>query len=96
VADSDPMTLDPPIAPYVRTGGARRGATRDETFRGVMQARTPDGETATVIVTRQGLGSGGRVWLTFSGAIQTTVVMTNGETGVLRELLDKSTLGVSS
>jgi hypothetical protein len=93
------MTMDPTTAPYVRdirAGSALAGATRDEAFRGVMQARTPDGGTATVIVTRQGLGSGGRVWLTFSGAIRTTVVMTNGETGVLRELLDKSTLGVSS
>lgn len=49
-----------------------------------MQGRTPDGGTATVIVTRQGLGPDARVWLTFSGAIQTTVVMTNGDTRVLR------------
>lgn len=98
MADSDLMTMDPTTAPYVRdirAGDACAGSTRDETFRGVMQVRTPDGETATVIVTRQGLGSAGRVWLTFSGAIKTTAVMTNGETGTLQELLDRATLSVS-
>lgn len=69
-----------------------RGSTPDETFRGTMQGRTPDGEFTTLIVTRQGLGSSGRVWLTFDGAIKTTVVMTNGETGQLGELLDKATV----
>jgi hypothetical protein len=93
------MTIHPTAAPYVRdirAGGARAGSTRDETFRGVMQVRTPDGDTATVIVTRQGLGAAARVWLTFSGAIKTTAVMTNGETGTLQELLDRATLRVSS
>ncbi len=56
-----------------------------------MRGRTPDGAPTTVIVTRQGLGRDGRVWLTFNGAIKTTVVMTNGETGQLSELLDKAT-----
>ncbi len=46
------------------------GSTRDETFRGAMRGRTPDGEPTTVIVTRQGLGRDGRVWLTFNGAIR--------------------------
>jgi hypothetical protein len=96
VADSDLMTMDPTTAPYVCTGDSRSGSTPDETFRGVMHSRTPDGDTATVIVTRQGLGAASRVWLTFSGALKTTVVMTNGETGTLRELLDKATLRVSS
>jgi hypothetical protein len=41
-----------------------------------------------LIVTRQGLGRDGRVWLTFNGSIKTTVVMINGETGQLGELLD--------
>jgi hypothetical protein len=68
------------------------GSTRDETFRGTMRGRTPDGEFTTVIVTRQGLGRAGRVWLTFNGAIKTTVVMTDGETGQLGELLDKATV----
>jgi hypothetical protein len=44
-----------------------------------------------VIVTRQGLGNAGRVWLTFNGAIKTTVVMTNPETVQLCELLTNAT-----
>jgi hypothetical protein len=68
------------------------GSTSDETFRGTMRGRTLDGEPNTVIVTRQGLGSAGRVWLTFNGAIKTTVVMTNPETVQLCELLTKATM----
>jgi hypothetical protein len=49
------------------------GSIQDETFRGTMCGRTPDGQLATVIVTRQGLGRNGRVWLTFNGAIKTTL-----------------------
>jgi hypothetical protein len=58
-----------------------------ETFRGAMQGRTPEGEGATVIVLRRGEGPNGRVWLTFNGAIKTTVVMTNPETAELVGLL---------
>ncbi len=65
--------------------------TPDETFRGTMRGRTPDGEPSTVIVTRQGLGRAARVWLTFHGAIKTTVVMTNPETVQLSELLNQAT-----
>ncbi|HEY2765691.1 MAG TPA: hypothetical protein VGJ13_17025 [Pseudonocardiaceae bacterium] len=68
------------------------GSIRDETFRGTMRGRTPDGEFTTLIVTRQGSGSSGRVWLTFEGAIKTTFVMTNGVTGQLGELLDEATV----
>ncbi|MGH8966401.1 MAG: hypothetical protein ACRDXB_13890 [Actinomycetes bacterium] len=63
----------------------------DETFRGTMRGCTPDGEPTTVIVTRQGLGRAAQVWLTFNGAIKTTVVMTNPETMQLGELLTKAT-----
>jgi hypothetical protein len=42
-----------------------------ESHRQVLQLRTPDGETATVIVTRRHSA----VWLTFHGALRTTVVM---------------------
>jgi hypothetical protein len=59
----------------------------DETFRGTMRGRTPEGDYATVIVLRRGLGSSARVWLTFSGAIKTTVVMTEPETEELVGLL---------
>ena len=54
-------------------------STRDETFRAVLPVRTPDGERATVIVTRQGLGSSGRIWITFSGGWVTTAVMSDEE-----------------
>ncbi len=67
------------------------GSTPAETFRATFPGCTPEGELSTVIVTRQGLGSNGRVWLTFNGAIRTTVVMTDGETGQLVELLDSAT-----
>jgi hypothetical protein len=67
------------------------GSTPAETFRAALLDHTPQGEPSTVIVTRQGTGQSGRVWLTFNGAIKTTVVMTDGETAQLSELLDKAT-----
>jgi hypothetical protein len=66
------------------------GSTPDETFRGTLRSCTPNGEPHTVIVTRQGLGSAARVWLTFNGAIRTTVVLTNQETTLLCELLSNA------
>ena len=54
-------------------------STPDETFRGTLATLTPDGDPASLIVTWQGLGSKGRVWVTFSGAWVTTAVMTDGE-----------------
>lgn len=63
-------------------------STPDETFRGALQGRTPEGQRTTVIVTRQGCGRSGRAWLTFDGAIKTTVVMDNKETARLVELLN--------
>jgi biotin-(acetyl-CoA carboxylase) ligase len=62
-------------------------STPDETFRATMRGQTPDGEPATVIVTRQGLGRDGRAWLTFNGAIKTTVVLTDQEAEQLAGLL---------
>jgi hypothetical protein len=44
-----------------------------------------------VIVTRQGAGRDARVWLTFCGALKTTVAMTDEEASQLCELLGKST-----
>jgi hypothetical protein len=41
-------------------------------------------------------GQSGRVWLTFNGAIKTTVVMTNPETMQLCELLNKATAARTS
>lgn len=66
-------------------------STPDETFRGVLESRTPEGQRATVIVTRQGSGRSGRAWLTFHGAIKATVVMDDGETARLVELLNGAT-----
>lgn len=51
----------------------------EETFRATLQGRTPDGQPATLIVTRQGMGYAGHVWLTFDGAIKTTLVLTDQE-----------------
>ncbi|MGH3813318.1 MAG: hypothetical protein ACRDUV_12815 [Pseudonocardiaceae bacterium] len=52
---------------------------RRETYRATLRTRTPDGEWATLIVTRQGSGTTGRAWLTFHGAIKTTAVLTREE-----------------
>lgn len=49
------------------------GSAPAETFRAALPGRTPEGERSTLIVTRQGVGRDGRVWLTFNGAIKTTV-----------------------
>ncbi len=68
------------------------GSTSKETYRGVLEGRTVTHEAATVIITRQGLGIDARVWLTFDGAIKTTVVMTDQETADLRELLGQATV----
>ena len=66
--------------PVQKTRGGAMSPELDETFRATMRGRTPEGDLATVIVMRRGLGSSARVWLTFSGAIKTTVVMTSPET----------------
>jgi hypothetical protein len=71
----------------------RSGSTPAETFRGTLTGSTPDGADSTLIVTRQGVGSAGRVWLTFDGAIKTTAVLTDRETAGLRELLGAATGG---
>lgn len=62
-------------------------STQDETFRATLRARTPEGDATTLIVLRRGLGRGGRVWVTFDGAVKTTAVMTDPETAHLVGLL---------
>lgn len=62
-----------------------------QSYRGTMQGRTPCGDSATVIVTHQGLGRNRRIWLTFDGAIKTTVVMTDQEARELVRLVDAAT-----
>ncbi len=73
--------------PVQKARGDAMSLELDEMFRGTIRGRTPEGDLATVIVLRRGLGSSARVWLTFSGAIKTTVVMTGPETEELVGLL---------
>ena len=54
-----------------------------ESFRGTVAGRTPENKSATVIIMRRKQ----RVWLTFNGAIKTTVVMTDADTAELIGLL---------
>lgn len=63
-------------------------------FRATLAAATPDGEKATVIVTRQGKGSDGRVWVTFSGARVTTAVMTDEDAECLVRLVSEARMSV--
>ena len=70
--------------PMERTGNT----TPHEHFRAVMVARTPDGETTEVIVTRQDEpGSQARLWLTFHGSWRGTVCLDGATVDELRELL---------
>ncbi len=82
--------IDPPVSTYERPAGVRPGSTAKESFRGALTGRTPTGEDATLIVTRQGVGEDERTWLTVDGAIRTTVVMTDAETVALGKLLGKA------
>lgn len=65
-------------------------STPDELYRATLPTLTPDGEPATLIVTRQGRGSQGRVWITFSGAWVTTAVMTDQEAEQFIELVNEA------
>lgn len=69
----------------------RSGSTPAEVFRAVFPGRTPDGEANTLIVTRQGQGQDGRVWLTFVGALRTTVALTDPEAVQVAQLLGAAT-----
>ncbi len=69
----------------------RSGSTPTEMFRAVFPGRTPDGEANTLIVTRQGQGQAARVWLTFVGALRTTVALTDPEAEQVAKLLGAAT-----
>lgn len=73
-------------------------STPYEHFRAVMVARTPDGETTEVIVTRQDVpGSRARVWLSVHGTLEGTVCLDEDAVRGLRELLGAAdTAGVST
>lgn len=62
-------------------------STPYEAFRARLPSRTPDGETSTVIVTRQAGCERGRVWLTLYGSWRGTVCLTDEEAEQLREHL---------
>ncbi len=63
---------------------------RDETYRAAVAARLPDDEraTATVIVTRQGLGRSARTWVTLHGSIRATAVLTDDQVDELQTILN--------
>lgn len=52
-----------------------------ESYRSTIQLRTPDGAPATLIVLRRGHDRDGRVWITFDGALKTTLSMNDRESG---------------
>lgn len=60
-----------------------------ESYRRVLPFRTPEGQTASVIVMRRKSA----VWLTFDGAVKTTVVMTTEESGHLIEAESEASCG---
>lgn len=64
----------------------RPGATPHEAFRATLQARTPDREIATVIVTRQA-GQDRPVWLSFSATYRSTITLTREQADHLADLL---------
>lgn len=68
-----------------RTGNT----TPYEHFRGLLVARTPDGDDTEVVVTRQDApGSHARVWLSVHGTLQATACLGGDGVRELRELLD--------
>jgi len=62
-------------------------AVQDETFRAKLVARTADGADNTLIVTRQGRGVAGRVWLTLLLSMRTTIELTDAQADELIALL---------
>jgi hypothetical protein len=53
--------------------------SEQECYRSTIQLGTPEGFRATLIVLRRRSGHQWRVWLTFDGAIKTTVTMDDRE-----------------
>lgn len=85
------MVTEPTPPDVYVSEGLHSGSTPHETFRGVLRGRTVEHQPATVIITRQGVGAAVRTWLTFDGAIKSTVVLTDAEAVALGELLGKAT-----
>ena len=57
-----------------------------ESYRRVLALRTPEGQAASVIVLRRRSA----VWLTFDGALKTTVVMTSEDSDRLIEAVTEA------
>jgi len=58
-------------------------STPHETYRAKIAVHTADGETATLIVTRQAGHREGPVWLTFGATFRATLALTDTEAGQL-------------
>lgn len=65
----------------------------DESYRATLRVRTPNGEFATVIVTRQGLGHDARTWLTFDGGWRSTAVLPDEHADQLARMLNEASRG---
>lgn len=61
--------------------------SEQERYRGTIQLRTPDGELATLIVLRRRRDHDSRTWLTFDGAIKTTVTMDDRESDEVMSMI---------
>jgi len=61
--------------------------SEQESYRATIQLRTPDGERSTLIVLRRGCGQNGRIWLTFDGALKTTVTMDDQQSDELTGMI---------
>jgi hypothetical protein len=57
--------------------------SEQETFRATLTGRTPENEYATLIITRRHQ----RIWITFNGAIKTTLTLSDPDTTQLVGLL---------
>jgi len=64
-----------------------------ESYRATIQLRTPDGALSTLIVLRRGRGHDERVWLTFDGAIKTTIMMDNRESEKVISMIEAAQRG---
>ncbi|MGH4024148.1 MAG: hypothetical protein ACRDRV_06135 [Pseudonocardiaceae bacterium] len=57
-----------------------------ESYRCVLALRTPEGQGASLIVLRRGSA----VWLSFHGAMKTTVTLTNEDAGRLIDAITEA------
>ncbi|HEU0089923.1 MAG TPA: hypothetical protein VFQ77_20120 [Pseudonocardiaceae bacterium] len=67
--------------------------SEEESFRGTIKVRNPEGEPHTVIVMRRGMGSNAQVWVTLNGAWKTTLCMSDPEVAQLIELITRAQRG---